>query len=693
MKPISSTCIFPSLFAAAAIVSASSPQDAAGNPAGSPEPINEWLFASMVAWDDNIDKHHRVAKALGYYAVGEGREFESTHEFSRDMHFYLNDPHKNVQPDTSVAASGPELERLQAAYPFTFARYPELPRAIDMNEIANMRENDPEVFTTIKADFERTKAWSTTPNRAFPNNLAQLQTWGAEALRWEPAPDFQQQDVIEAHIASIVRYLQTEGEKPEQNYLFKGIVIDVVEIWDEFDWNSRRGIPGEPNIQRYTPERPGITHEYATYAEGWIQFLAQLRDALEAAYPERDIKFIWEPTPMYEKWVQYLNPEDYPSITPEILEKAEGDALIAEKPGLQYLEDPRFQEKGWSLQELGTATGDLFTKEPYYPLQLKYFGEITARGAWFLSYGTFDRSRADIDTYEPQFTLIRSLSGWENFRATPTEDRIWDDAQQIYLSPHVYADSHVLAGHHPRDGKLYAVFLDEAAKLPLSPKVAIGGLQSVNAYWEPTGDLSAELLREGDYARLDGYEGDYPVGMILEPAAEVAHYFAQPADLELNEILNEANLIISGIINPDAEEGVVGWKTAREARISSVTEPVQSGERALKIDRRGAVWHGAMIGIDGYMMSQMQGDYTFSIQVMPETTVDTFTLSLHFHDGGTKRSVELGEVTAQPGEWTELKATAELDWQDWVSESRLTIRRMDKTEPFYVDNFQATAER
>lgn len=657
------------------------------------EPINEWLFGTMTAWDGNTDKHHRHAKALGYYAVAEGREMGATKEYSKDLYFYLNDPHKNVQPDTSLEVSGEALQGLQQRYPFTFARYPELPRAINMEEIQSMRDQDPEVYEVIKADFERTKCWAKNPNRGFPYNLAQLQTWGTEARSWEPCPDFQQQEIVEAHVNNVVRYLKEEGEIPEQNYHFKGIVIDVIELWDEFDWNSHRGILGSPNTERYTPEREGITHDYATLREGWFQYLAQLRDALEAAYPDREIKFIWEPTPMYEKWVAHLEDHDYASITPEIIEKMKGDALVAEKPGLHYLEDTRFQEYGWTLSELGTATGDLFTKAPYYPLQLKYFGEITARGANFLTYGTFDRSRRHIDTYDPQFTLIRALSGWENYQGTPVEDRIWDNEQQIYLSPNIYADSHAIAGLHPRNGNIYAVFLDENARIPLDPELQMGALQNVNEYWEPTDNADFQIEYKNGYAQLKDFDGEYPVAFVVPVESTDARHFTSPEDMILAEELNAENLIISGIINPDAEEGAIGWKTGGEAIITTVNEPVYSGESALRVSRRQAVWHGAMIGIDGFMMSKMQGPYEFSVYVQPQDTADTFMLALHFHDGGTKRAVDLGTVEAQPGEWTQLHATADLDWQDWVSESRLMIRRKNKTESFYVDNFEADALR
>lgn len=77
-------------------------------------------------------------------------------------------------------------------------------------------------------------------------------------------------------------------------------MIGVIELWDEFNWQSDRPLPapGNKSHQRSGVEHPGVTHDYATLEEGWFVLLGQIRDELEATFPDRPIRFIWEPKPI-----------------------------------------------------------------------------------------------------------------------------------------------------------------------------------------------------------------------------------------------------------------------------------------------------------------------------------------------------------------------------------------------------------
>lgn len=197
MKKLDPMPTLTRLISTAAIGLASPATTAAGQPEPDlgPPLRQPWLNAELIAWDKDIIKHHRLAQALGYDHVTDYRLTEYPGDsqphpvHSRGMGFYLNDPHKKVQPNFGFTLSDVELQAALKKYPYTFGWYPTLSRAIDTAEIAEMRRQDPQIFEKVKASFERTKAWA-NQDRPFPQNLAQLQKWG-DGTRFEPAGDYQ----------------------------------------------------------------------------------------------------------------------------------------------------------------------------------------------------------------------------------------------------------------------------------------------------------------------------------------------------------------------------------------------------------------------------------------------------------------------------------------------------------------------
>ncbi|MEM8738870.1 MAG: carbohydrate binding domain-containing protein [Planctomycetota bacterium] len=652
-----------------------------------------WLNAELIAWDRDIIKHHRLAQALGYDQVTDDRDKDypghskphPTH--SAGMGFYLNDPHKKAQPPFGFELSERELKQAVRKYPNTFSWYPSLSRAIDEREIAAMKKADPDLFKKVKAGFEANKSWVAV-NRPFPDNLAQLQQWG-DGQQWEPGPDFQRQSVIDAHVKAIVDYAQS-AENDKLDYHFTGVVIDVIALWDEFSWQSNRPLPGKPNTARSAVARPGVTYDYDTLQEGWYVFLGQLRDELEAAFPDRPIRFVWEPTPMVDAWVRPLAEADFPTLTPELREKIRGDALLDEKPGMNYLTDPLVQgDGGWAAHLLGTASGDLFTKNPHYPTQLTYLGEISSRGSYLLSYGTFDRSRRDIDEYDNQFKLIRALSAWQNMHETPIDARTWDTSQSIYHSPTAYGDLHALAGLHSKNGHVYAVLLDEDAAVHLADGVTVTGMRGANAFWEPDGSARDAEFVDGVIRPARGAE--FPVSVIAEidrPDGS-PNIFTPAPGVSLSQDRATFALPNSKLLDPDFESDGEGWTTTGRARLEIVKRPVASGQYAARVTDRLQPWNSAWQDITGVLMNTRQGRYRATAQVRPAETSGQFALAITFIERGDRSDFTSENVTAQPGEWTTVTAELDLNWGDWIENGRLMIRRRgkdDQTEDYFVDN-------
>ena len=646
-----------------------------------------WLNAQLIAWDGNIHKHHRLARALGYGYVVEARQRDypgdpqphPTH--SRGLGFYLNDPHKEVQVPMGLELDEARLGQLLKRYPHTFAWYPSLPRGIDEQEIAALRKQDPEVFEQVRAAFEANMAWA-NDQRPFPDNLAQLQRWG-DGRRWEPCPDFQQQAVIDRVCRAIVAFAR-RAERPDLDYRFAGLTIDVIELWEEFSWQSNRPLPGKPSTKRSSVAHRGVTHQYATLQEGWFVFLGQLRDELEAAFPDRAVRFIWEPTPIVANWIEPLDQADYPSLTPRLRRKILGDALLDEKPGMQYLTDAALQQR-LPLSRLGTSSGDFFTGDPHYPTQLAYLGETNARGAYFLSYGTFDRSRRDIDTYPPQFTLIRALSAWQNMLETPVDQRTWDAQQQVYASPTAYADAHALAGLRHDTRQLYGVLLDEHAALHLAPGRGVVAAHRVNAFWEPTGS-DPEIQSKGGVIRPSA-DAQFPVAFIaqLDPP-DTADALRPAPGRVLHQDKSRTQLPNARLLNPGFEDGIQGWFGTGEARLTAVDSPAAEGRHALRVDRRSLNWHALAQDVTSLLMNDRQGRYRVRASVRPAEGTGQFQAVLQFRERGELIVRATDPVTADARGWARIEQTLDLDWGDWIEGARFVIRRLDGTGAYFVDD-------
>ena len=378
-----------------------------------------------------------------------------------------------------------------------------------------------------------------------------------------------------------------------------------------------------------------------------------------------------------------------------MIQKIKGDVLMEEKPGLRFLMDTDevLAPDRWDVYHVGSSTPDLFTKDPYYPLQLKYFGETAMRGSFFVAYGGWDRDH-DYKMEEKSHwnKLLRTLTSWEMLHRTPVADRIFDADKKTYLSPTATADLHVTAGVHPDNGAIYAVFHDTDARLHLADGVTPTTIRQPNAYWEPTEDATDRLVVENGIVRpADGVE--FPVAAIIDLEGQPKTVFTAAPGVTLEKTFSVDNLYEKDIYDPGFEEGGVGWVSGGEAQVRTVTDPVFEGGNALEIYDRGKAWHGASQNITGFLMSHLQGTYEVSAQVRPKDYADEFRIGIQFIERGDTKTLFSDSVTAQPGEWTKVSATFDLDWNDWIERGTLDIRRTDANDPFYLDDVQIRQTR
>lgn len=654
------------------------------------QPPMWWMAGELTAWHNNMQSSWRMAQALGYNAVCNYRFEDEPRTYLKNIYFFQCDPHKAVHPNIDIELDEDELERLRKLYPYSLGEYPELPRAVNEWELPVMKEKHPDLYEAFKRSFERNKAWANT-SEEFPKNLAMLESWGPAhtAKSWEPCPDFQQQRVIDETIENFVSYIKNQMERKEDKFFFKGIIVDVCEIWREFDWNSIRKLPGNPATNRSALLHDGISHEYKTLREGWLQYLAQLRDRLDREFPGRDIKFIMEPAPIYDSWVKAIEEADEASLSDEIKRKARGDVLLQEIPALEFLMDKRLEENGaWGYEQLGSCTADLFSANPNYRLLKKYFGQCAMRGSWFMTFATIDRTRRDLNAYEPQVKLIRALSAWEYLNKTPLAKRVWDEEKQIYISSTSYADSGVLASKHPRNRKLYAVFLNENAELRMNSGLRLANAKLLNDFMEPVEASEAPVEQDAKGIVRPRGARKFPFAFCADITGnQNKNLFILPKGMRLEKRMAKEDLLGVDLMNLGFEEGFDGWFTGGETLCADIVEEgAKEGSRALKMRNRKEIWHCPHQSATTFFAKGRSGKYKMSAYVK---TADGRKGELVLGAGGNfdAKSKHLqSEKFSIGAKWKKVEYVFDINFKEKVSEAYIRIMRVDSLDGYFVDD-------
>ncbi|MEM8874645.1 MAG: carbohydrate binding domain-containing protein [Planctomycetota bacterium] len=651
-----------------------------------------WLNIHGIGWDGPQDEpgpQLRLARGLGYRYAYHGQKhdtYEGPHR--ADLFFYYNDPHKHIQHLVDGAFSDAELAAAKEAAPYITGRHPMLPRAIDEREFRALEQAAPRVYEAYKDKFEATKSWANT-DRPFPHNLAQLQTWGdGVPNRWEPCPDYQQDAVIDDHVATIVAHVRAQ-ERPEQNYLFKGVAFDVPDIWNEFNWSSNRKLPGTPDTERTAVARPGMAYDYATLQEGWYHFLGRLHNELEAEFPDRDIKIVHEPAALWSDWGQHIADIRHPSVTSDLLGGIRGDAMVGEKPTLEFLSQKELADDGWPLNLLGNVTADAFPKNPSFPVQLVIFGECATRGSNFFSYGTFAREfRRNPHTYSNDLKLIRIVAGWENSHVTPVEDRLWDYDNRVYLSPTAVADEQSLAAVNPYTGEILGVIRDADAVIHLGTQVEGIGILGVNQFFESTQQARPVVLEDGVIRVRDGAKLPAAFRLQIEQPPADGVYFSHPREDELVHRPQEVPYILREVHNADFELGAEGWYTGDGGRVRVVpsTDVKRSGAMAGKLIERQQRWHSFTQRVPDVFNINGPGKYRVTGWVRLEQGTGRSNIHLIVATAGGRNVYSSDPVHVGSGQWNKVEAEFDIPFDDTVTVGNISFRINDKTTSYYLDD-------
>lgn len=336
-------------------------------------------------------------------------------------------------------------------------------------------------------------------DKEFPYNMAS--SWFVPPNQRSLTLDFQQQKVIDDIVGRMMARIKRIN-KVNPDFSFAGFTWDVPHPSGNFrlppkpevkDIHKAQG--KEVSLAYWTGKDSsipfkGCTHEYETYSEGKLAYYNKLRS--EGAKINPNIKMMSEPYKLYEGWIKKLTPELVEKMKTRGMEGYKFDFLWQEGDGDTFVSDKRIQEGGYDHAHVGSSTPNISDTGR----MLAESVSAAINGSWTCWYG-----RAGGTINSPNYRFIREIPArlklfkaiptWENMNNTPLSERKWDAEKKSYDSPTAHMGEDCIWGKHPRDDKMFIVFLSEKAKAKIPEGKRAKAVYMVDGLFRELMDLTA----------------------------------------------------------------------------------------------------------------------------------------------------------------------------------------------------------
>lgn len=388
---------------------------------------------------------------------------------------WRGDPHENLQYAKQMRYNyvfyqkGMELDPLSKGLCF----YLETPEYYIYNRTIDTRKK----YSQKDINFYETKFAKRRSDRPFPHNLAT--GWFFSETRFTPILDFQQQNVINWAIDSILNYIKSI-EKRNPDFHFAGYAWDVPQPEGDF-WNKTSAGRKQVSLKfwnggDFSNKSSAGNQTYSTYSLGRMEYYKQLMNKTKSSYPYA--KFIIEPYNIYNNWISKV--ENLPTNIAII-----PDLIAQESSTLDFVNDKRIQSSLLIKKDnLACTSPSAYQHRD----NLRLAANAAIKGYIFTWYGRFGGNGEmpnylSIKDVPDRLKLIRILSTWENSNGILLSQRHWNGVS--YISPTAFVDDKAILIYQPKSRKLFVVFLNHSAVLSI-PK----GQKVVSIY--KTNDLLIE---------------------------------------------------------------------------------------------------------------------------------------------------------------------------------------------------------
>jgi hypothetical protein len=426
-----------------------------------------------ICWRGNPEDNLKFARQMGYSHVMYQAGMENS-PLASDMYFLLQKPenmicpHLNVSPVIYLSRSYPlEEQRIYREY---FA------------------------LKSLDAPFPDNLAtgWFTFSGGKKPSTFAVVQDW-------------QQKRVVDMGVNLTLNEAR-RIERPEKNFLFGGLAWDEAELTGDFSDDSaaiKRGANVAVTLAHwnggdYSLLYPGTSHEYATHSDGKAAFYKELKKGFRELYPGRKLIYLWEPYKINgELLEQIYHRDDMEELLEDVMLTSEG-----EKNQLtQFADDESLFASGIIKRDW---VGSTVPNEHNFDKVKEIVGKAGIHGSWFGWFGRFNQSgegRIDHIYDIPNWhQLARVIPSWDNLCGVPHEQRSWDGTQ--YLSSNSCMNDKIVYSRQHETNKLFVVFLDPSASLPLKPGEKVLSVKRVDNFFCETTDARSKLKISGNKITL-----------------------------------------------------------------------------------------------------------------------------------------------------------------------------------------------
>ena len=320
---------------------------------------------------------------------------------------------------------------------------------------------------------EQIREWETTcalkdASKPFPENLAT--GWFSTPTVFSVQLDFQQRKVIDRTIDKIIENVK-KLQKINPKFKFAGFSWDVPQPFGDF-WDAEQATQKgrQITLAHWTgkdsgSKHPDVVHDYATYSEGYFEFLRLLRErAAKELNP--DVKFIVEPYNVYNDWMRHMD-SDFMKSKGADAKKYMPDFVLEENGTTGFVDDERAFKSGLlDKSRTGTSTPNVWDE----PRSRKIAAAAAVNGSWSTWFGRIGGT-GNCPRYHyirdvpARLKIAKLLPVWENLIGTPLSERKWDGS--VYSSPSAGMTDSAIWATHPESGEVYFSFVKLGGSVPV----------------------------------------------------------------------------------------------------------------------------------------------------------------------------------------------------------------------------------
>jgi hypothetical protein len=417
-----------------------------------------------IAWRGEAADNLKFAKQMGYHNIVHRPGMHNLAD-ARDINFMIEKPENLMYGHLGVTLAIRYATTYTAAQKNTYAEYYSLKN------------------TTHPFPDNIANGWFNFNSLNKPTQFATVADW-------------QQQRVVDLALLLTKQKVQ-EFEKPEKGFLFGGLAWDEGRLAGDFKSDSaafKQGKNTSVSLAFWTGGdssrvHPGTTHEFEVQSDGKAAFYKGLKTQFKELYPGRKLIYFWEPYNINtENLHVVLARPDRDELLEDLMLSSESSSTATIT---SFADDATLFASGVIKRDW---VGSSQPNEHGFDKIKMIVGKAGIHGSWF---GWFGRFNGDVDRIDHIYQvpnwhqLARVIPSWDNLCGVPLNERTYNGSE--YRSSNSCMSDKVLYSRQHKTNKLFVVFMDPTASIPLKPGDQVLSVKRVNNFFIETTDAASEL--------------------------------------------------------------------------------------------------------------------------------------------------------------------------------------------------------